>query len=265
MINNEDIARRKEWKKLSCQGSVFFQSTLLLENGFKHAFFTKKVTKNEPRKLLNLTNDNSSIHFLKQVHSNKVINASKTNAAKIIKADGIISDKYSQYLWIYTADCIPILLGDSQTGHVAAIHSGWKGLVQKIIKSAIKKLELNGSNRKNILVAIGPAISLKNYQVDKEIVMQIYASIERYKYNQSKDILNYMKSINCIKLDKKPHKYLLDIREVAKEQFFLEGFNSNQVSVNSNCTFQETHMFESWRREHSNSRQWSFIQSRIFK
>ena len=265
MINNEDLARSKEWIKVTFQGSVFFQSTLLLENGFKHAFFTKKVSKNEPRKLLNLISDNSSIHFLKQVHGNKVIYASKSNAAKIIKADSIISDKHSQSLWIYTADCIPILLGDSKTGHVAAIHSGWKGLVQKIIKNAIEKVELEGCNRKNILVAIGPAISLVNYQVDEEIVMQVYESMERIKCNQSKEILNYMKSINSIKLDQKPHKYLLDIRKVAKEQFLLEGFDSKQISVNSNCTFQEAQMFESWRREHSKSRQWSFIQSRIFK
>ena len=132
-------------------------------------------------------------------------------------------------------------------------------MVQKIIKNTIEKLELNGSNRKNIFVAIGPAISLDNYQVDEEIVMQIYASIERIKCNQSKDILNYMKSINSLKLDKNRHKYLLDIRKAAKEQFLLEGFDSKQISVNSNCTFQEALMFESWRREHSKSRQWSFI------
>ena len=265
MINNEDLARSKEWIKVTFQRSVFFQSTLLLENGFKHAFFTKKVSKNEPQKLLNLISDNSSIHFLKQVHGNKVIYASKSNAAKIIKADSIISDKHSQSLWIYTADCIPILLGDSKTGHVAAIHSGWKGLVQKIIKSTIEKLELNGSNRKNILVAIGPAISLDNYQVDEEIVIKIYESIKKIKCYQSKDILNYMRSINSVEVDLERHKYLLDIRKIAKEQLLLEGFDRNQISVNSNCTFQEAQMFESWRREHSKSRQWSFIQSRIFK
>ena len=203
LINNEDLARNKEWIKVTCKGSVFFQSTILLENGFRHAFFTKKVSENEPQKLLNLISDNSSIHFLKQVHGNKVINASKTNAEKIIKADSIISDKHSQSLWIYTADCIPILLGDSRTGHVAAIHSGWKGLVQKIIKNTIEKLELNGSNRKNILVAIGPAISLDNYQVDEEIVMKIYESIKKIKCYKSKDILNYMRSVNAIELDLK--------------------------------------------------------------
>ncbi len=265
MINDEDLSRRKEWIKVTYQRSVFFQSTLLLENGFKHAFFTKKVSEKEPRKLLNLISPNSSIHFLKQVHGNKVINASQTNSAKRIEADAIISDKYSQSLWIYTADCIPILLGDSKTGYVVAIHCGWKGLVQKIIKNAIEKIELKGSNRKNILVAIGPAISLNNYQVDEEIVIKIYASIERIRYNKSKDILKYMKSINCIKTDQKPHKYLLDIRRVAKEQFLLEGLDSTQISINSNCTFQEPQMFESWRREHSKSRQWSFILPRIFK
>ena len=136
---------------------------------------------------------------------------------------------------------------------------------EKIIKNTIEKLELNGSNRKNILVAIGPAISLDNYQVDEEIVMKIYESIKKIKCYKSNDILNYMRSINAIELDLKQLKYLLDIRKVAKEQFLLECLSRNQISVNSNCTFQEAHMFESWRREHSKSRQWSFIQSRMFK
>ncbi len=265
MVNDKNLTRSKEWIKVTSKGSVFFQSTLLLENGFKHAFFTKKVSINEPKKLITLISDNPSIHFLKQVHSNKVISASQTNATKRIKADSIFSDKDSQSLWIYTADCIPILIGDSKTGHVAAVHSGWKGLVQKIITNTIKKIDPNGSNRKNILVAVGPAISSPNYQVDEEIIMKIYESIGKIKCIRSKEVLEYLESINCIKADKKEHKYLLDIRRVAKEQLILEGIESNQISINSNCTFQEANMFESWRRENSKSRQWSFIQSRIFK
>ncbi len=265
MIKNNNQTKSKEWIKVTCQGSVFLQSNLLLEKGFKHAFFTKKVGKNEPEQLLNLIGGDTSIHFLKQVHSNRVINASKTNTTKRIKADSIISDNHSQSLWVYTADCMPILIGDSKTGHAAAIHSGWKGLVQKIVKDTIRKFELCGSNRENIVVAIGPAISGSNYQVDEELVMKMYKSIGKMKYVSRKDILNYMISINCINLDKKEHKYLLDIREIAKKQFLLEGIAANQVSINSNCTFKEAHMFESWRREHSRSRQWSFIQSRTFK
>ena len=261
MINNKNLTKSKGWVKVRYKGSVFFQSTLLLEHGFTHAFFTKKVSRNEPQQLLNLISHNTSIHFLKQIHSNKITTASKTNATKRIKADSLVSDKYSQSLWVYTADCIPILLGDLRTGIVAAIHSGWKGLQQKILKNTIEKFELDGSNRKNIVVAIGPAISCPNYQVDEELVIKMYKSMGEIKYIRSQEILNYMKSINCIRRDKKPHKYLLDIRQIAKEQLLIEGVESKKISINSNCTFQEALMFESWRRDHSISRQWTFIQS----
>ncbi len=252
----------KEWIQVVQQGSIYLQSTLLLRHGFKHAFFTKKVSCRNPKDLVKLISTNPSIHFLSQVHSNKVIHASRTNKKEVIKADSLISDKDSQSLWIYTADCIPILIGDSETGHTAAIHSGWKGLVQRIIKKTIEKIELNGCSRKNILVALGPAISGFNYQVDQEIISNLYESMDKGHHIDRKDFYNYMDYINCIKHARYPHKYLLDIRKVAKEQFLVEGICSNQISINSNCTFGDSKLFESWRRDHSSSRQWSFIESR---
>ncbi len=263
MVNNKDLPNNKTWIKVIKQDSIFFQSTLLLKNGFKHAFFTKKVSRNSPQDLVKLISRDPSIHLLEQVHSNKVIHASEINGEKVIKADSIISDKESQSLWIYSADCIPILIGDSKTGRAVAIHSGWKGLVKSILKKTINQIEIDGCHRKNIIIAIGPAISGINYQVEEEIVFKVYKTLNNIKNIHNENIIKYMQSINCIKLDKNPNKYLLDIRNVAKEQFLLEGIDPNHISLNSNCTFGEKELFYSWRRDHCKSRQFSVIESRI--
>ena len=69
---------------------------------------------------------------------------------------------------VLTADCGPILIYDDHRKMIAAIHAGWrgayKGIVQKVIQFMLKK----GCKLKNIVAAIGPAISKKNYEVQLE-------------------------------------------------------------------------------------------------
>ena len=79
----------------------FFQSDLLIENNFIHAFFTKKSNNNEPIELQNQLNLFSNIHYAKQVHSEKVIqvNNNKLNLKPEI-ADSLITKEQYKSLWI---------------------------------------------------------------------------------------------------------------------------------------------------------------------
>jgi len=82
-------------------------------------------------------------------------------------ADGLVGNKCSQNLWVYTADCMPIFFADKRTRNVATLHCGRKGLEKKIIKNLIKIFDTFGTSRDDLLVAIGPAISKEHYLVDK--------------------------------------------------------------------------------------------------
>jgi copper oxidase (laccase) domain-containing protein len=46
-------------------------------------------------------------------------------------ADGLVGNKCSQNLWVYTADCMPIFFADKRTRNVATLHCGRKGLEKK--------------------------------------------------------------------------------------------------------------------------------------
>jgi len=93
-------------------------------------------------------------------------------------ADGLVSNKCNQNLWVYTADCMPIFFADKRTRNVAALHCGRKGLEKKIIKNLVKIFDDFGTSRDDLLVAIGPAISKEHYLVDK---MTLKNFIERPK------------------------------------------------------------------------------------
>ena len=148
----------------------FFQSDLFRENNFIHAFFTKRSNNNEPIKLQNQLNLFSNIHYAQQVHSDKIIQANKTLYLKPKVADSLITKEKFQSLWIYTADCIPILIADIKTRNIAACHSGLKGIKKQIISKTLKKLEGIGSKNDNLIIAIGPSIKGEKYQVEKKSV-----------------------------------------------------------------------------------------------
>ena len=93
-------------------------------------------------------------------------------------ADGLVGNKSSQNLWVYTADCMPIFFADKRTINVATLHCGRKGLEKKIIKNLVKIFDTFGTSRDDLLVAIGPAISKEHYLVDQITLKEFYKKAE---------------------------------------------------------------------------------------
>ncbi|WP_269622551.1 peptidoglycan editing factor PgeF [Prochlorococcus marinus] len=261
MSKGEILTERKGWRWVKKNELIYIQSLLLLENNFNHAFFTRIPIYNEPKYLKNEVNKSSTIHFCIQNHGKEIVMASQTNIPFPIQADCILSDENNQGLWIYTADCIPILLGDKKSGNVAAIHAGWKGLSKNIIREALIKIEQLGCKRKDLIIALGPAISGSNYQVELDVMTCLYNNFggrSNFSKEKSKES---MFAMGCIQNDKSSNKVLLDIRTFAYNQLILEHIKDFQISINNDCTFNETKFFSSWRRDQTKERQWSCIAS----
>ena len=72
-----------------------------------------------------------------------------------------------------TADCVPVLIGDPKTGAFAAIHAGWRGTVQSIVKKAVKELKQTyGSDPEDLIAAIGPAAGCSNYEIGQDVIAE---------------------------------------------------------------------------------------------
>ena len=92
----------------------YYSSPILTKNNFKHGFFTKTSSEMKLSLLSKHLDKNNMNCVLNQIHSNKIIFGSKTQAKEKIEADGLFNDKQNQSLWIYTADCMPILFADKK-------------------------------------------------------------------------------------------------------------------------------------------------------
>ena len=67
--------------------------------------------------------------------------------------------------------------------------------------------------------------------------------------------------IALFKNDSKPNKIFIDIQAAAILQLFKEGIKKHQINVNKICTYSNPNLFNSYRRDKTNSRQWSCIYS----
>ena len=108
--------------------------------------------------------------LLNQIHSNKFyfINKNYKFKKKKLNGDALITNVKKIALGVIVADCVPILIYDKNLKIISAIHAGWKSVYKEIIKKVVKFLIKKGSNTKNLVAVIGPSISEKSYEVQKD-------------------------------------------------------------------------------------------------
>ena len=202
----------------------------------------------EPDGLVGYVSSGVSVHRLKQVHSGTVLTASSAQRDPWPEADGLISDAGAQSLWVAGADCTPVLIADPESGSVAACHAGWRGVAQGILPAAITQLEASGCRREQLLVALGPAVSGLNYQVERSTSEQLGP-------------IDGLVAAGALLEDPEPGRDRLDIRKAAQWQLLQLGLKPEQLSLCPLCTVAEPELFHSWRRDQVRAVQWSGIVS----
>ena len=239
----------------------YYSSPILTKYNFKHAFLTKTSSEKFLKLLGHHFNKNSVNCVSNQIHSNTVSFGSHSQEGNKVDADGLICDKSNQNLWVYTADCMPIFFADKITRNVAALHCGRKGLEKKIIKNLVKFFDNLGTSRDDLIVAIGPAISMKHYQVDKKTLNDFYKKAETKKlmFNLTQTKKNfYFNDLNNLKGQ---NLNQLDLKRFAYGQLINENILDTNIDISNLCTYELKSEFNSWRRDKTIARQWNFISS----
>ncbi len=226
---------------------------------WKHGFFTRTYAPQLPDHLQSHLATKTA-YRLKQVHGDRVISTSDILfhpvkeqfidqlAVPLPEADGLYVSELNKNtdlanqakipascsIWVCSADCVPILIGDRKSGAVAAIHAGWRGTASKILSQAIKQLQSRGSSVKDLVVVLGPAISGAAYQVSEEVANQVLQTVSV--------------KVGVIS-DPEPDHVRLDIRLVQQQQLLELGFLPDQIAIAPYCTLNNPDLFFSYRRQ----------------
>lgn len=173
--------------------------------------------------------------WLYQTHSNSCIIVEEDGNRT---ADAAITRKTAHALAILTADCLPIMLCNKQGTEIAAIHSGWRGLVNGVIENTLAKMQ---SAPEHLMAWIGPAICQSCYEVGHEV----YAAFQsQYSFADKA-------------FRPKKEKWLAGLAELA--ELVLNSLGILAVYQSKICTFEHSNDFYSYRREPQTGRMATLI------
>ena len=258
------------WQWMQWQDKHYLTCELL--QAWHHGFFTRHFWPHVPEELTPILNGDAKVHRIKQVHGNRILSpqqittmpATEDKEVSRPEADALISDESQQALWVCSADCNPVLIGDQVTGQTAAIHAGWRGTALAIVPLTVEKLLACGSQISNLVVAIGPAIAGGVYQVSTQVAAEVGRTVVGKEHTPAASVIDTLLAMDNSPLqqDPEPGRMRLDVRQVNALQLKHMGLSPEQISLAPHCTFQEPERFFSYRRTHEKKVQWSGIVSR---
>jgi polyphenol oxidase len=128
----------------------------------------------ENRRRLLLACGLDRLFLLKQVHGAEVAQVRSEDDPqgwRPIEADALITDVPGAALGVFSADCVPLLFADPDTGACAAVHAGWRGVIAGVARATLAALATAyGSRPAALRVAMGPAIGPCCFEVGEEVV-----------------------------------------------------------------------------------------------
>jgi polyphenol oxidase len=244
------------WNWRTCEELPYLTCSLL--ESWEHGFFTQQFSPRTPAEITLMLQFQAKAYRVKQVHGNIVLSPSDIGDT-LAEADGLITEQPKQAVWVASADCTPVLIADSTTGQVAAIHAGWRGTAAKIVPEAIARLQSQGSKIDNLKFALGPAIAGNVYQVSHQVALEVGSSVVS---NDANSLQTLQELPNPpILPDPYPGRVKLDVRRVIALQLENLGVAPEQVAVSPHCTYSQPEHFFSYRRDKLKLVQWSGIVS----
>ncbi len=201
---------------------------------------TERVADNRAMFLSAVGLQNAHLATLNQIHSDRVhiIEENGGQWNRLPDGDALATRLQGVAVAVQVADCLPILIADPEKGAIAAVHSGWRGTMNRVFSKTIgKMMSAFGSRPQDILIAIGPGIRTCCFEVGAEVVegfKQEFPGVDLAKPQRGR-----------------PDKYHFDLRAALNIQIEEAGIDFRKVFDIGACTYCHPEEFFSYRREGS--------------
>ena len=137
--------------------------------------------------------------------------------------DALVTDKKGVTLVTYYADCTPLFFVDTKNNAIALAHAGWRGTVGRIGERVIETMrEKCSTDPKDLICAIGPAISKCCYEVDSDCA-------ENFLHLVDLDTDSFV-------FPKNDGKFMVDLLEANRQILAKAGVNPDNITVSDLCT-----------------------------
>jgi len=219
-------------------GNMLQSERLLSIEGIIHGFGMRKIALGDYLDAMEF-NDRFIVKT-NQMHGDTVHYLMYPKKGPILEGDAFISDRPGMVCFVRTADCVPILITDKNSGAVAAVHAGWKGISSDVIGSTFRAMnEAFGIQPADCVAAIGPCICGSCFEVGD-------------------DVMNAFKALGMGDGWRVDDAHV-DLKTANKLLLIRAGVLESNIDISDACTSCDTR-FASWRRDRDeDERQFSFI------
>jgi YfiH family protein len=190
-------------------------SPLLEKAGFAHGFPTRHASDADLLGALGA----QVIVQVRQVHGAVAVEGAGASA-KSAEADAVVGREVGIAVGVRVADCVPVLVADAASGHVAAIHAGWRGVALGVVRAGVELLA-----GRDLVVAIGPCIGPCCFEVGSEVADRLGFVVRRAG-----------------------DKAFVDLRAAVRGQLRALGVADERIEDVAGCTKHEA-CFHSFRRD----------------
>jgi polyphenol oxidase len=110
--------------------------------------------------------------YLRQVHGVRCVELGMDSVppADGLEADASVTPHAGLACAVMVADCLPVLLSDTEGRAVAAAHAGWRGLAAGVLAGSVQALRRAAADpRAEVLAWLGPCIGPAAFEVGDEV------------------------------------------------------------------------------------------------
>jgi YfiH family protein len=168
-----------------------------------------------------------------QVHSTNIfhLESEKDHGTRLPDYDGVISARVGWPILLHFADCVPVMLFDTEKRVLAVLHAGWRGTAGGIASKGMQFLkETFQSDPRHVIGAVGPAIGSCCYETGENVPSALAGTVS--------NIEPFITRKNG-----KPHP---DLKAINAMQLLEAG--AGQVDVTQWCTACHPETFYSHRQ-----------------
>ena len=109
----------------------------------------------------------------RQVHGSEVRTWHRDLAPGLVVAEGLdghVTPDSGILLTVTVADCVPVYLAQRESGAVALLHAGWRGVAAGILEAGVTRLmAVGGGTERNVVMHCGISICGSCYEVGGEV------------------------------------------------------------------------------------------------
>lgn len=126
--------------------------------------------------------DPAHLYFPRQTHEDRIVRVTmRTQPHELENTDALITNQPGCCVAVMSADCVPILLYDTQNQAAAAVHSGWRGTVAHILTKTLNQMQaVFGTQGVDVIATIGPSVCQQSYEVGDEVIRAVQTSFSNH-------------------------------------------------------------------------------------